>query len=128
MKSSDKQAFGSQVLQAAFRQLAAMLAARTVAPLPALVHDFADFAAALREFSHARHVGKIVVRVPPPVEEERRRGAPPSPEAWAIAGGLGALGQLTAEWLAGQGTRHIHLLGRSGRWSGPPKGVVLLHY
>lgn len=35
---------------------------------------------------------------------------------WVVTGGLGSLGLLTARWLAGQGRRHITLLGRSGRW------------
>ncbi len=34
---------------------------------------------------------------------------------WIVIGGLGSLGMLTAGWLAGQGHRHITLLGRSGR-------------
>lgn len=34
---------------------------------------------------------------------------------WVVTGGLGSLGLLTAQWLAGQGRRHITLLGRSGR-------------
>ena len=34
---------------------------------------------------------------------------------WVVTGGLGSLGMLTAGWLAGQGHRHITLLGRSGR-------------
>ena len=35
--------------------------------------------------------------------------------AWVVTGGLGALGALTADWLVGQGQRHLVLLGRSGR-------------
>lgn len=34
---------------------------------------------------------------------------------WEIIGGLGALGLLTADWLAGIGHEHIVLLGRSGQ-------------
>ena len=117
-----------QVLQTAFRQLAGMLAAGTVAPLPAQVHDFAAIAHALRQFSHARHVGKIVVTGPPAAAAPPEVGAKPGntlPEAWAVTGGLGALGQLAGQWLAGQGVRHITLLGRSGRWSEPASGAAL---
>ena len=116
-----------QVLQTAFRQLAGMLAAGTVAPLPAQVHAFADITQALRQFSHARHVGKIVVKGPPAAAALGKDDATAGsalPEAWAVTGGLGALGQLAGEWLAGQGVKHISLLGRSGRWSEPASGAA----
>ena len=89
-----------------------MLAAGLVKPLPYLAHNIAELNTALRQFLHARHIGKIVVTVPGTLPE------PPAqefPGAWAITGGLGALGLITAEWLAGQGAQHLHLLGRSGR-------------
>jgi hypothetical protein len=35
--------------------------------------------------------------------------------AWLITGGLGALGTIAAKWLAGQGKKNLHLLGRTGR-------------
>ena len=102
-----------------------MLAAGLVKPLPSTRYDISELDTALRQFSHARHIGKIVVsvsaRLPGPAARE-------ASEAWAITGGLGALGLITAEWLAGQGARHIHLLGRSGRWmadsSGRPQGEL----
>ena len=34
---------------------------------------------------------------------------------WLVTGGLGALGLITAQWLADRGCRHICLLGRTGR-------------
>ncbi len=102
------------MLQSHFKLLSGMLAGGQVKPLPFIQYDFAEVVTALRQYSHARHTGKIVVSLPSrlftsPALESR--------EAWAIAGGLGALGTITAEWLAGQGARHIHLLGRSGRWA-----------
>ena len=42
-------------------------------------------AAALRQMSQARHVGKVVVRVAPALEEEAPAGA------WAVTGGTGRL-------------------------------------
>jgi hypothetical protein len=116
-----------QVLQTAFRQLAGMLAAGTVAPLPAQVHEFADITNALRAFSHARHVGKIVVKGPPAAAAPPEAAKTGMPEAWAVTGGLGALGQLAGKWLAGQGVRHVHLLGRSGRWAEPTTGAAAPH-
>ena len=35
---------------------------------------------------------------------------------WVVTGGLGALGLLTAQWLADRGRRHVCLLGRIGRY------------
>ena len=90
-----------------------MLAADLVKPLPYSKHDISELDIALRQFSHARHIGKIVVTVPATLPEPPARCVP---GAWAITGGLGALGLITAEWLAGQGVHHLHLLGRSGRW------------
>lgn len=106
-----------------------MLASGAVRPLQSLVYDFAAISTALRQFSAARHVGKIVVRVSPALaavsggDAGRGAGAAQPLEAWAVTGGLGALGTITAEWLAGQGVRHIHLLGRTGRWSRQPSGL-----
>lgn len=106
-----------------------MLACRAVQPLQSLVFDFADMKTALRQFSHARHIGKIVVRVPLPAQlgpgsssGQQQRQEPN--EAWAITGGLGALGSITAEWLVGHGVKYIYLLGRTGRWSTQSTGVL----
>ena len=98
------------VLNASLRQVASMLAAARVAPLQHLTYDFPDVIAAFRQFTHAQHIGKIVVRVPAPAEAAREASG-----SWVVSGGLGALGALTADWLAGQGQRHLVLLGRSGR-------------
>ena len=100
-----------------------MLAARLVAPLPFLKYDVAEVETAFRQFSHARHAGKIVVSVPPTLPDAPVQGAI---RAWAICGGLGALGVITAKWLVQQGVRQVHLLGRSGRWAGGATGKKLL--
>ena len=81
--------------------------------LPAPPHP-ADAVAAFRQFTHAQHVGKIVISIPPPAPEPHQAPAGAS-GSWVISGGLGALGALAASWLVGQGQRHLLLLGRSGR-------------
>ena len=98
------------VLNASMQQLAGMLAANRVAPLPHLDYAFADTAAALRQFARAQHVGKVAVRLPQPVDSAQQGSG-----SWLVSGGLGALGTLTSEWMAGHGHRHLVLLGRSGR-------------
>jgi NADPH:quinone reductase-like Zn-dependent oxidoreductase len=57
-----------QTLNASFERVAAMLLRGQVKPLPALVYDFSEIATALRQFSTAKHVGKIVVKVPATVD------------------------------------------------------------
>lgn len=99
-----------------------MLATGMVKPLPYLKYELSNVDTALRQFSHARHTGKIVVSVPPALPSPI---SPKVPEAWAITGGLGALGSITAEWLAGQGAAYLHLLGRSGRWTTRSTGDMI---
>ena len=105
-----------QVLNAAFQKVSAMILRSQVKPLPALVYEFSAIHSALREFSAAKHVGKIVVKLPTTAE-----GSGKTPmggdqlAAWIITGGLGALGLIATKWLAGQGHQNLHLLGRSGR-------------
>lgn len=113
-KLTAEQKFSLQILSAALCQVATLLGNGRVAPLQSLAYSFADVLPAFRQFSRAQHVGKLVVRMPSAAgkgacEEEGRAGS------WVITGGLGSLGLLTADWLAGQGHAHILLLGRTGR-------------
>ena len=57
-----------QVLQAAFLDIARIMATARAAPIQALAFPLSDVATALRQFLHARHIGKIVARLPPAVE------------------------------------------------------------
>jgi NADPH:quinone reductase-like Zn-dependent oxidoreductase len=54
-----------QDLEMKFRRLADMLARRDVSPLQKTVFSVADILTALRQFTQAKHVGKLVVRFPP---------------------------------------------------------------
>ena len=93
-----------------------MLSRKQVKPLPAVVYDFNSIHKALRQFSAAKHVGKIVVKLTGTAEQGSAEDSSVSNKgAWIITGGLGALGVITAKWLAGQGKKTLHLLGRSGR-------------
>ncbi len=55
---------GAQVLQASFVRVVAMLAAARAAPVQALTFPFSSVMPALRQFAHAKHVGKIVTEMP----------------------------------------------------------------
>ena len=57
--------FPAQVLQASFMRVAAMMAAAKAAPIQALTFPFSFVLPALRQFAHAKHVGKIVTEMPP---------------------------------------------------------------
>lgn len=97
-------------LQSSLAQLACLLASGRVTPLHHHAYKFRDAIVALRQFTHAQHIGKIVLQIPPPASNDQQTEG-----CWAVSGGLGALGVLTAEWLAGQGHKQLLLLGRSGR-------------
>ena len=105
-----------QALNAAFERVSAMLLRQQVKPLPTLVYEFSAIHEALRQFSAAKHVGKIVVKLLAVAETSHNPSTGSgSRGAWVVTGGLGALGTIAAKWLAGQGKQNLHLLGRSGR-------------
>ena len=105
-----------RALLAAMLRLAAMLAHRALTPLPNAVHDVANAAAALRQMSQARHVGKVVVsgsRQLPQMDtlgQEQHAGL----GHVMITGGTGTLGLLLAAWFAERGAAHVVLVSRKG--------------
>ena len=103
-------------------RLAGMLATGSIAPLQTLTYGLANLATALRTLAHARNSGKVVMEVAAP-EPSPNPGTNAPAGAWAVAGGLGALGGLAGGWLCGLGARHVALLGRSGRHAGVQEGT-----
>ncbi|KAI8473970.1 MAG: hypothetical protein J3K34DRAFT_383389, partial [Monoraphidium minutum] len=97
-------------LHAAMARLAGRLAAGEVQPLPGAVHELRNAAAALRQLSQARHVGKVVVRM-------GAAGSGGSDGAVVVLGGTGTLGSLMVRWLAECGVAWIPAVSRSGRLS-----------
>jgi hypothetical protein len=75
----------------------------------------------------ANHVGKVVTTSPAARLGAQVLQSRPPPPAVLITGGTGALGLLTAAWLAGQGFCRLHLAGRSGRVvsASPPLAALL---
>ena len=71
------------------------------------VWDLADAPYAMEYMKSARHVGKIVLAMPP-VREGRLR----EDRTYLVTGGLGGIGRATAQWLADKGARAIVLNGR----------------
>ena len=87
----------------------ALVAAGTLAMLPMQVWDIRRAPEAFRFMSQARHVGKIVLTVPPDPAAVR------SPGTVLITGGTGTLGGLVARYLATTGRAdRLLLTSRSG--------------
>jgi acyl transferase domain-containing protein/NADPH:quinone reductase-like Zn-dependent oxidoreductase/acyl carrier protein len=75
-------------------------------PLPLAAQDLRDAPEAFRHLQQARHVGKVVFTLPPPLDPDG---------TVLITGGTGALGALLARHLVTtHGARHLLLTGRRG--------------
>ncbi|MFA5708323.1 SDR family NAD(P)-dependent oxidoreductase [Mycolicibacterium sp.] len=74
-------------------------------PLPAEIYPLAEARAAFRRMQQARHIGKIVVQMPKPLQPQGDR-------SYLITGGLGAIGLHTAAYLAQLGAGDIVLTSR----------------
>jgi len=74
-------------------------------PVPAEVYPLTEARTAFRRMQQARHIGKIVVQVPKPLQ-------PHGDRSYLITGGLGALGLHTAGYLAQLGAGDIVLTSR----------------
>jgi NADPH:quinone reductase-like Zn-dependent oxidoreductase/acyl carrier protein len=96
-----------RLLRPMLTELQAGLQDGSLKPLPVTVFDFAQAADAFRHMAQAKHIGKIVLRLPVAAAFEIRAEA-----CYLVTGGLGALGLHTARWLQRSGARQIALLGR----------------
>ena len=74
-------------------------------PLPAEIYPLTEARAAFRRMQQARHIGKIVVQIPNPLQ-------PRADRSYLITGGLGAIGLHTASYLAQRGAGDIVLTSR----------------
>lgn len=75
-------------------------------PLPAEIYPLTEAKPAFRRMQQARHIGKIVVRMPEPLQ-------PRGDRTYLITGGLGAIGLRLASYLAQLGAGEIVLSSRS---------------
>jgi NADPH:quinone reductase-like Zn-dependent oxidoreductase/acyl carrier protein/NADP-dependent 3-hydroxy acid dehydrogenase YdfG len=79
--------------------------------LPCTTFPFKHAPDAFRYMAQARHIGRVVFRHtvdPCRVEQLIKADA-----TYVVTGGLKGLGLLAAQWLAGEGARHLLLAGRS---------------
>src|SRR5205085_4672495 len=95
-------------------ELAADLAAGRLEPLPVEEFPIAKAPEAMSRMAQARHQSKIVLTFEEAVKIAAPRGGRPirSEGAYLVTGGLGALGLLVADDLAGRGARRLVLIGR----------------
>jgi NADPH:quinone reductase-like Zn-dependent oxidoreductase len=81
------------------------LAGGEITPVPAEIYPLTEAKSAFRRMQQARHIGKIVVQMPNPLQ-------PRGDRSYLITGGLGALGLHTASYLAQLGAGDIVLTSR----------------
>ena len=74
-------------------------------PLPAEIYPLTEARAAFRRMQQARHIGKIVLQIPNPLQ-------PRGDRSYLITGGLGVIGLHTASYLAQLGAGDIVLTSR----------------
>jgi NADPH:quinone reductase-like Zn-dependent oxidoreductase len=97
---------GPERLQQMLTELVALFERGVLQPLPVTTWDIARAPEAFRFFSQARHVGKLVLTLPRPLDPNG---------TVLITGGTGALGAHVARHLvAAHGARHLLLTSRSG--------------
>ncbi|KUI22420.1 polyketide synthase [Mycobacterium sp. GA-1285] len=81
------------------------MASREWKPLPAEIYPITEARAAFRRMQQARHIGKIVLQIPNPLQPKPNR-------SYLVTGGLGAIGLRMAAHLAQLGAGDIVLTSR----------------
>jgi acyl transferase domain-containing protein/acyl carrier protein len=99
-------------------------------PLPATVFPAARLDEAFHRMAQARHLGKLVVSFPD-AEAMAVVDTAAAPRVHAdglylITGGLGGLGLALAEWMVGEGARHLALVSRRAPSAAAAEAVAAL--
>jgi acyl transferase domain-containing protein/acyl carrier protein len=93
-------------------EITSWLEQNAIGPVPVVAFPAEKAHDAFRYLAHARNIGKVVISfasADPPKEKTIVR----PDRSYLVTGGLGALGLEVAEWLVGQGVRHLVVCGRS---------------
>nr|WRX36515.1 hypothetical protein [Cystobacterineae bacterium] len=105
-------------VRALFQEVLGLVEAKVFTAPPIATLPIAQAPDAFRKMAQAQHLGKLVLTVADtdvdihvPAES---RAAIRADGSYLVTGGLGGLGLSVAGWLAGQGARHLVLVGRSG--------------
>ena len=113
-----------------FAEVAALVAAGSLHPLPYQALPIARASRAFRLMQQSRHVGKIVVTLP--VADSAAEPVRPQADDWharpdatyLVTGGLGGFGLATARWMVERGARYMALVSRSGAASDEAKAGI----
>ena len=118
----------SQLVGEMFAHLLEGFQEGSLKPLPFRVFPIEESVDAFRFMAQARHIGKVVVSQQHMLEaEESVRANKFSSEAiYLITGGLGGLGLQVANWMIGQGARHLVLMGRSAPGTEALKAIAAM--
>jgi myxalamid-type polyketide synthase MxaB len=81
-------------------------------PLPHQVFPVQKVIEAFRYMQQAKQIGKVVVSMADQSEHRETEVAIQPEASYLITGGLGALGLEVAQWMVGEGARHLVLTGR----------------
>ena len=81
-------------------------------PLPIKTFPIQASIKAFRYMQQAKHIGKVVLTLPPVTESLKPAVSIERERTYLITGGLGALGLKVAQWIVEQGGSHIVLTGR----------------
>jgi acyl transferase domain-containing protein len=92
-------------IQGLLGEVSAGMAGGEWAPLPTEIYPLTEAKTAFRRMQQARHIGKIVLQMPTPLQ-------PRADRSYLITGGLGAIGLHTASYLAQLGAGEIVLTSR----------------
>ncbi|MYU19224.1 KR domain-containing protein, partial [Streptomyces sp. SID8361] len=107
---------GLDRIQQMLVELVGLFEAGELTPLPFTAWDVRCAPDAFRYMSQARHVGKIVLSVPKPLDLEG---------TVVVTGGTGSLGAVVARHLVGEhGVRHLVLASRRGPDAGGARELV----
>ena len=110
------------LLRALWAEIAELLRAEAVEPLPTTVFPASKVREAFRHFAAARQIGKVVVALDDPnVEAIQPTEAPlrlKGDASYLVTGGTRGFGFAVAQWLARQGAGRLVLASRSGKAAG----------
>jgi KR domain len=97
-----------EVLKKVLHKLGNRLSKQAFLPISGSIYCLNAIVVALKGFAHAQCIGKFAIslRVPRLLCKAG---------TWILTGGMGSLGCITAQWLKGQGLKHLRLSTRSGR-------------
>jgi len=100
------------LIAAMLKELLPQFESHKLAPLPLQAYRIEEAVEAFRFMQQAKHLGKVVLQMTPPVGE---RPLIREDATYLITGGTGAIGLEVAQWLVEQGAKSVVLTSRSGQ-------------